>query len=193
MESLTKMIGGHSDVMLGLVAGRGADRFTELNQTISVWGLSAPPFDCWLAARGLDTLSLRMSAATGNAAALAEWLGQQSGVARVLYPGRADHPDHETARRVLAGRFGNMLGLDLAGGRDAVNRFLRQAPGVPFSPSLGHTTTTCSHPWTTSHRYVSPAEKLRQGITEGLIRLSVGAEPLEVVRGEMERGLRLGG
>jgi cystathionine beta-lyase/cystathionine gamma-synthase len=188
MESLTKMIGGHSDVMLGLLAGRGPDRFAELNQTVSVWGLSPAPFDSWLAARGLDTLALRMKAASENAAALAEWLAHQPGVARVLYPGRADHPDHEAARRVLAGGFGNVLGFDLAGGREAVNAFLRRG-GVPFSPSLGHTTTTCSHPWTTSHRYVSPAEKLRQGTTEGLVRLSVGAEPLEEARAAIERGL----
>lgn len=190
MESLTKMIGGHSDVMLGLVAGRGADRLAELSQALSVWGLSAPPFDCWLAARGLDTLGLRVQAASANAQALAEWLGEQPGVARVLYPGRADHPDHALSARVLTGGHGHMLGFDLAGGREAVNRFLRAAPGVPFSPSLGHTTTTCSHPATTSHRYVSAAEKRRQGISDGLIRLSVGAEPLAGIREELARGLR---
>ena len=82
-----------------------------------------------------------------------------------------------------------MLCFELAGGRDAVNRFMRRAPGIPFSPSLGHTRTTCSHPDTTSHRYESPAEKRRQGITEGLIRLSVGVEPFERVRDEMAKGL----
>ena len=82
-----------------------------------------------------------------------------------------------------------MLCFDLAGGREAVNRFLRQAPGVPFSPSLGNTTTTCSHPDTTSHRYVSPVEKARQGITDGLVRLSVGIEPLETIQAALGRGL----
>ena len=85
--------------------------------------------------------------------------------------------------------YGNMLCFDLAGGREAVNKFLRQAPGVPFSPSLGNTTTTCSHPATTSHRYVSPAEKQRQGITDGLVRLSVGVEPFEAIQAEMAKGL----
>jgi cystathionine beta-lyase/cystathionine gamma-synthase len=93
------------------------------------------------------------------------------------------------AARLLQGGFGNMLCFDLAGGRDAVNRFLRKARGIPFSPSLGHTTTTCSHPATTSHRYAGEAEKRRQGITEGLIRLSVGVEDVEEIKREMARGL----
>jgi cystathionine beta-lyase/cystathionine gamma-synthase len=81
------------------------------------------------------------------------------------------------------------VAFELAGGRDAVNRFMRQAPGIPFSPSLGHTTTTCSHPATTSHRYVSPAERKRQGITDALVRLSVGFENLQSIKEEMAKGL----
>jgi cystathionine beta-lyase/cystathionine gamma-synthase len=188
MESLTKMIGGHSDVTLGLVCGNN-DMQPEVSQVSSIWGFSSNPFDCWLAERGLNTLPLRMKTASANATALAEWLSQQAGVTRVIYPGRADHPDHELAGRLLHGGFGNMLCFDLAGGRDAVNGFMRQAPGIPFSPSLGHTTTTCSHPATTSHRYVSPAEKERQGITEGLVRLSVGVEDLSLIQSEMAKGL----
>jgi cystathionine beta-lyase/cystathionine gamma-synthase len=188
MESLTKLIAGHSDVTLGFVGGNG-DLQPELAQVASIWGLSANPFDCWLAQRGLATLAIRLRAASANAAALAVWLSEQPGVARVVYPGLPDHPDHDLAGRVLSGGAGNMLCFDLAGGREAVNRFMRAAPGVPFSPSLGHTTTTCSHPATTSHRYVSPAEKARQGITDGLIRLSVGVEEVEAIRREMGQGL----
>jgi cystathionine beta-lyase/cystathionine gamma-synthase len=84
-----------------------------------------------------------------------------------------------------------MLCFELAGGREAVNRFIRQAPEVPFSPSLGHYGTTISHPDTTSHRYESPPEKRRQGITDGLIRLSVGIEPLEDIQRAMRKGLAL--
>jgi cystathionine beta-lyase/cystathionine gamma-synthase len=188
MESLTKMIGGHADVTLGLIAGRG-DLLPEVMQVSSIWGFAANPFDCWLAERGLSTLELRMEQASANALWLAEWLEDQRGVARVLYPGLKGHPDYRLAGRIMKEAYGNMLCFDLAGGRDAVNRFLRQAPGVPFSPSLGNTTTTCSHPWTTSHRYVSPAEKERQGITEGLVRLSVGIEPFEAIQAEMAKGL----
>lgn len=188
MESLTKMIGGHSDVTLGLVSGRST-LAAEVTRAVSVWGFASNPFDCWLAGRGVTTLDLRVRAACANAARLAEWLAGQRGVKRVVYPGRPDHPDHATAARVLGGAFGNMLCFELAGGREAVNRFMRRAPGVPFSPSLGDTQTTCSHPASTSHRYVAPEEKDRLGITEGLVRLSVGIEDFNAIRDEMAAGL----
>jgi cystathionine gamma-synthase len=189
MESLTKMIAGHSDVTLGAVCGCG-DPFKEISQAASMWGLSSSPFDCWLAERGLETLALRMRTASANAAALADWLAEGPGVKRVVYPGRLDHPDHATAGRVLQGGYGNMLCFELAGGREAVNRFMRGAPGVPFSPSLGHTGTTCSHPATTSHRFVAAEEKARQGITDGLVRLSVGCEDLWRIKEEMAKGVK---
>jgi cystathionine beta-lyase/cystathionine gamma-synthase len=189
VESLTKMIGGHSDVTLGVICGSDADLLPQVSQAVSIWGLASNPFDCWLAARGLSTLALRVRAASANAAALADWLPSQPGVTRVVYPGRSDHPDHELARRLLRDGFGTMLCFELAGGREAVNRFLRRASGIPFSPSLGHTATTVSHPGTTSHRYTSAAEKRRQGIGDGLIRLSVGVEDLEQIRQEIRRGL----
>jgi cystathionine gamma-synthase len=189
IESLTKMIGGHSDVTLGMLAGK-AELPPQIAATVSIWGLASNPFDCWLAERGLATLELRMRAASANAAVLADWLAGQAGVSRVVYPGRSDHPDHALAKRLLGGSFGNMLCFELSGGRDAVNCFLRQAPGIPFSPSLGHTATTLSHPATTSHRYLSPAERKRQGIGDGLIRLSVGIEAIAEIQQEMERGLR---
>lgn len=188
VESLTKMIGGHSDVTLGAVAGN-EDLLPQLSQVVSIWGFASNPFDCWLASRGLQTLGLRMKTATANAAGLADWLAEQPGIARVVYPGRPDHPDHVLAQTLLPGGAGNMLCFELAGGRDAVNQFLRRAPGIPFSPSLGHATTTCSHPGSTSHRYVSPAEKKRQGIGDGLVRLSVGVEELTDIKAGLERGL----
>jgi len=191
MESLTKVIGGHSDVTLGLIAGNDVDLLPSITQIVSTWGLAANPFDCWLCERGLSTLELRMRAASTNAARLAQWLASAAGVTRVIYPGRADHPDHEIARKLFGMDFGNMLCFELSGGREAVNSFIRRATEIPFSPSLGHVTTTLSHPDTTSHRYESPAEKRRQGITDGLIRLSVGVEPFERIRDAFVRGLAL--
>jgi cystathionine beta-lyase/cystathionine gamma-synthase len=191
-ESLTKMIGGHSDVTLGAACGLG-DLLAPVSQVVSIWGFAANPFDAWLAVRGLSTLALRVKAASDNAAALAEWLPSQPGVLRVIYPGRPDHPDHELAGKVLQGGYGNMLCFELEGGREGVNRFLRLATGVPFSPSLGNTTTTCSHPASTSHRYVSPAERRRQGISDGLIRLSVGVEDLAQIQRELAIGLEVPG
>jgi len=190
MESLTKMIAGHSDVTLGFVGANDADMLPAINAAVSIWGLASNPFDCWLAERGLATLDLRMNAASENARRLADWLAERPGVSRVWYPARSDHPDYALAPRVLKGGFGAMLCFELAGGRDAVNRFMRAAPGIPFSPSLGHSATTLSHPATTSHRYVSPAERKRQSITDGLVRLSVGVEPLAKIQAEMAKGLQ---
>jgi cystathionine beta-lyase/cystathionine gamma-synthase len=189
MESLTKMIAGHSDVTLGLVAANDENLLPAVGAASSIWGLASNPFDCWLAERGLATLELRLRAASTNAAALADWLAEEPGVSRVWYPGRDDHPDRELAERVLCGGFGPMLCFELEAGRDGVNHFLANAPAIPFSPSLGHSSTTLSHPATTSHRYVSGAEKKRQGITDGLIRLSVGVEPLGQIQKEMQKGL----
>jgi cystathionine beta-lyase/cystathionine gamma-synthase len=188
VESLTKMIGGHGDVTLGLTCGAG-DHLAQVTQVSSIWGFASNPFDCWLASRGLATLPVRMRVGSENAAALADWLAEQPSVSRVLYPGRPDHPDHELACRLLKNGFGNMVTFELAGGREAVNHFMCKSKGIPFSPSLGNITTTCSHPGTTSHRYVSPAEKKRQGITDGQIRLSVGVEDLALIQREMARGL----
>jgi cystathionine beta-lyase/cystathionine gamma-synthase len=189
VESLTKMMSGHGDVTLGMVSGRG-DQLQSINQVVIIWGMAANPFDCWLAGRGLPTLTLRMRAASANAALLADWLAEQRGVSQVIYPGRAEHPDHALAKRILRDVFGNMIAFELSGGRSAVNHFMRRAPGIPFSPSLGNVTTTCSHPGTTSHRYVSPAERRRQGISDGVIRLSVGVEDVEAIKAELAAGLK---
>ena len=189
MESLTKMIGGHSDVVLGFLASKDDSLRATIADVVSMWGFAASPFGCWQAERGLLTLDLRMRAATANAEALADWLAVQPGVSRVVYPGRPDHPDHALARRLFPSGCGNMLCFELAGGRDAVNRFMRAAPGIPFSPSLGHATTTISYPAGTSHRHDSPAEREKQGITDGLIRVSAGCEPLEGLKREMAKGL----
>jgi cystathionine gamma-synthase len=188
-ESLTKMIGGHSDVTLGVVCGRDEELHRPLEQLRSIWGLSAAPFDCWLVQRSLATLPLRMRAATANALALADWLAEQPGVVRVIYPNRPDHPDYALAERLFPGGCGNLLCFEVEGGRAGVNHFLKEAEGIPFSPSLGHASTTCSHPYTTSHRFESPLEKKRRGITEGLIRLSVGVEDLSAIQDEITKGL----
>lgn len=188
IESLTKMMAGHADVTLGAVCGQG-DLGSQVAPVVSTWGLAANPFDCWLAERGLTTLALRLRTASATAAALADWLAEQTAVSRVVYPGLASHPDHDLARTLFQGNFGNMLCFELKGGRPAVNRFLRQAPEIPFSPSLGNVTTTLSHPASTSHRYVSPADKKRQGITDGLIRLSVGIEELNQIQAAIRKGL----
>jgi cystathionine beta-lyase/cystathionine gamma-synthase len=189
VESLTKLIGGHSDVTLGAAFGNDDNLQKQLGVVFSVWGMAPGPFDCWLAQRSIPTMPLRVLAAVKNAIGLAEWLRGQPGVARVIYPGLPDHPDHALAAKSLPLGPGNMVTIELDGGRGAVNRFMRRAAGIPFSPSLGDTHTTCSYPAGTSHRYVDPADKKRIGITDGLLRLSVGIEPFDDLCREVRRGL----
>jgi cystathionine beta-lyase/cystathionine gamma-synthase len=188
-ESLTKFIGGHSDITLGFIGGTNADDGKLIASAASTWGLTAGAFDCWLALRSLETLDLRVRAASQNTAELAVRIAKLPGVARVIYPGRPDHPDHAIARRLLPQGCGNMLSFELAGGRAAAVNFLRQTE-VPFCPSLGHSTTTVSYPAATSHRGMTADERQRLGVTDGLLRLSVGIEPVDVVMKELERGLR---
>lgn len=190
VESLTKMISGHSDVTLGWlgISPRLADAeqwHAQIAQTSSIWGFSGSPFDSWQAERGLGTLSLRMEKACDNALSLAQWLTQQSQVRQVVYPGLESHSDYGKAEEVLGGRFGNLISFEIEGGRKGVSELMRSVPEIPFSPSLGNFTTTWSHPATTSHRYVSPAQRKKQGITDGLIRLSVGIEPVETLQSRL--------
>lgn len=190
LESLTKMMNGHSDVVLGLLCGR-ADAWERVPGVLSAWGLTSSPFDCWLACRGLMTLHLRMERAGANARAVAEFLATRSEVATVFYPGLAAHPAHELATRQFGERYGSMVSFRLRGGRPAADAFiaaLRDA--IPFCPSLGDASTTLSHPETTSHRGLTPQERQALGIDGGVIRLSVGAESCDFLRAALEKGLQ---
>jgi cystathionine beta-lyase/cystathionine gamma-synthase len=190
MESLTKMIGGHSDVTLGYIGGTDAALGTLATAALSTFGPMASPFDCWMTERSLDTFELRATAAVRNTVALADWLSEQPGVKQVVFPGRADHPDHAVAKRLLPAGLGHMLCFELAD-RAAVNRFMQSAKGIPFAPSLGHAHTTCSYPDGTSHRFEPLEVKRSQGISPGLVRLSVGCEPLELIVQKVLSGFEL--
>ena len=177
VESISKSINGHSDVMLGAVCGRTAD-WQQVPDMLSIWGLSSSPFDCWLAARGLMTLHLRAEAASANALAVADYLDTQvNSASTVRYPGLTTHPDHELASRQFHGRYGAVVTFDLADGGAAAEAFIKSiAPHIPFAPSLGEVSTTLSHPASTSHRNLTPSEQTALGITNGTIRLSIGTE-----------------
>jgi cystathionine beta-lyase/cystathionine gamma-synthase len=173
-HSLTKLIGGHSDVTLGLLAG-GRSLVDRAAAVASAFGLSGNPFESWLALRGVSTLSLRSARACANALALAGKLASHPRVQAVHYPGLEGHPDHARAARMLRGGFGMIVTIDL-GGRAQADALIRALRHVPFAPSLGDVATTLSHPATTSHRGQSPEQWARQGINPGLVRLSVGLE-----------------
>jgi cystathionine beta-lyase/cystathionine gamma-synthase len=187
-ESLTKIMNGHSDVLLGLLCGR-ADAWERVPSVLSTWGWTAAPFDCWLAARGLATLHLRAERASDNALAAAEMLSRRPEVAGVDYPGLPTHPDHALAARQFGGRFGSIVTFHLAGGRTATDRLLAAAEHIPFCPSLGELHTTLSHPASTSHRGLSDEARAKLGISAGTIRLSVGTESPEFIVEALEQGL----
>ncbi len=184
IHSVTKMLGGHSDVTLGYVAARDAALARRLYDVAVTWGLTPSPFDCWLAERGLHSFEIRFERAQANAVALADHLAGLAGVEAVLYPGRADHPDHTRAVSLLGGQGGTMVGFRLNGGRAQVNRFLRAAEHIPFAPTLGDIGTTLAHPASSSHRALTPEGRAALGITEGFIRVSVGIEEIGLLKDE---------
>jgi cystathionine beta-lyase/cystathionine gamma-synthase len=188
LESLTKMMNGHSDVILGVLCGRDGD-CERMPGVSSAWGLAAGPFDCWLAFRGLSTLHLRMERACANALRAAEFLAARPEVNQVFYPGLKSHAGHALAARQFGARFGSILSFRLRGGRAAADRFIAAARTIPFCPSLGEVSTTLSHPETTSHRGLTPEERDRLGIDGGVIRLSVGVESPEWICEALAEGL----
>jgi len=192
-ESLTKIMNGHSDVLLGAVCGK-ADAWERVIGVVGSYGLSAAPFDSWLAARGIGTLALRAERASANALAAAKFLAGRAECARVYYPGLAEHPDHALARRQFADEsgaapFGSMLSFTLAGGGTAAAKFIAAAKRIPFCPSLGDLSTTLSHPESTSHRGFTPEERAALDITGGTIRLSVGIESAAAIIDALGEGL----
>ncbi len=188
MESVSKLMNGHSDVMLGVLCGHAAD-WERVPRVVAMWGLASSPWDCWLAARGLATMHLRAGRASENALAAAQFLQQQPQVTGVEYPGLASHREHDLAGRQLRGGFGNMVAFHLAGDRAAADKFIQAARQIPFCPSLGETYTTLSHPQSTSHRSLTEKERQALGIQGGTIRLSVGIESPDFVRQSLEQGL----
>jgi cystathionine gamma-synthase len=178
VHSLTKLLAGHSDATLGYVVARTPERNKALYDAAVTWGMTPSPFDCWLAERGLNTFELRFDRAQENAARLADSLAEMAGVESVLYPGRADHPDHNRASAVLNGNYGNMVSFRLDGGRKTTNAFLRAAENIAFAPTLGDVGTTLSHPASSSHRGLTAEGRAKLGITEGFIRVSVGVEDI---------------
>jgi cystathionine beta-lyase/cystathionine gamma-synthase len=184
IHSVTKMLAGHSDVTLGYAAARDPALTRRLYDVVVTWGLTPSPFDCWLAERGLHSFDVRFDRAQANAVALADHLAGLAGVEAVLYPGRADHPDHDRAVSLLGGQGGTMVGFRLKGGRTEVNGFLRAAEHIPFAPTLGDIGTTLSHPASSSHRALTPEARASLGITEGFIRVSVGIEEIGLLQAE---------
>ena len=188
MESLTKLINGHSDVVLGMLGGREAG-WPRVNSTAVTWGFNSSPWDCWLALRGIASMHLRVERASENAFQAARWLAQRPEVQSVDYPGLEQHPDHRLAERQFGGRYGSIVTFHVHGGTEAARRFIAAARSIPFCPSLGDISTTVSHPASTSHRGLTDDQRRQLGIDGGTLRLSCGVESADTILETLDIGL----
>lgn len=175
VESLTKYLGGHSDVIAGAVATNDDELAEEIAYYQYARGAVPGPFECFLALRGIKTLSARMDRHCDNAAAVAAFLDDHAGVERVYYPGLESHPNHEIARRQMRG-FGGMVSLELTGGLAAADAFASNLEVFILAESLGGVESLAEHPATMTHQDLSEAELTAAGIPPNFIRLSVGIE-----------------
>ena len=176
VHSTTKYIGGHSDIIGGIVIG-SAERVSAARKIVINAGGNASPWEAFLALRGLKTLALRMERHSTNALAVAQALERAPGVAAVRYPGLASHPQHELSCRVLRGGMaGGMLAVELEGGRPHGERFLGRMRVAVHATSLGGVETLVSHPASSSHRQLSEEGLAAAGLTPGTLRVSIGLE-----------------
>ncbi len=189
VESATKFLGGHSDLIAGVVAGP-RDLVAEVERVQVDTGATLGPFEAFLVLRGILTLAVRAERHARTAAALAGWLERQSGVRSVLYPGLPSHPQHDVAiRQFRPGVAGGMLAFEVEGGREA-GRSVIDALRLPeLTASLGSVHTMVVHPPSTSHRQSSESELLAAGITPGLLRVSVGLEDLDDLQADFSAAL----
>jgi cystathionine beta-lyase/cystathionine gamma-synthase len=189
VESATKFLGGHSDVIAGVVAG-SSERIAGVERAQIDTGATLGPLEAFLVLRGILTLALRVERHAATASALAAWLVRHDGVRSVLYPGLDSHPQHDVAlRQFRPGVAGGMLAFEVAGGREA-GRAVIDALRLPeLTASLGSVHTMVVHPPSTSHRQSTEAELLAAGITPGLLRVSVGLEDLEDLQDDLDAAL----
>lgn len=188
VHSTTKYLNGHSDVIGGAVVAREGALHEQLAWWANATGVTGAAFDSYLTLRGLRSLHARMSVHGENAAALAPWLVQQRGVKRVWFPGLPEHPGHELARRQQRG-FGAMITLEVEGGLDAARRFVEGLSLFSLAESLGGVESLIAHPATMTHAAMEPQARLAAGLTDGLLRLSVGIEALEDLRRDLAAGI----
>jgi cystathionine beta-lyase/cystathionine gamma-synthase len=188
MHSTTKFLNGHSDGLGGALIGSRPEYKERFWLVQKAAGGIMSPFECFLVLRGIRTLALRMKQHEENGRAVAEFLSTQPKVKRLAYPGLKSHPQHELAARQQRG-FGSMLSFDL-GRREAAGRFLAAIKLFLNAESLGGVESLASHSATTTHASLTDAERDAIGITEGLVRLSVGIEDKEDLVADLEQALK---
>jgi len=188
VHSLTKALGGHGDAIGGVVAGSSALTATVRDVVVKGFGGMLSPFNAFLISRGVRTLALRQAQACRSALAIAEWLEAHDAIARVFYPGLGSHPGHPVAKQQM-GAFGSLVSFELAGGLDAGRKLLDAVRLVTHAVSLGDVRSLITHPASTTASTMPPELRVRAGISDGLVRLSVGIEDTDDLIADLEQAL----
>ena len=188
IHSATKYLDGQGRCVGGAVIGNKELVGEKVYGFMRTCGPSLSPFNAWVFLKGLETLSLRVKAHSANALELAQWLEKQKRVKRVYYPGLASHPQHELAKKQQSG-FGGIVSFELDGGKDAAWKLIDSTRVISITANLGDTKSTITHPATTTHGRLTPEQRLDAGISDGLIRISVGLEDLEDIKKDLAHGL----
>lgn len=189
MHSATKYLNGHSDMVGGmLVVGDDTELAEQMTFLQNAVGGVQGPFDSFLALRGLKTLHLRMKAHCENAIQLATWLESHPAIEKVIYPGLKSHPQHDLAKRQMQG-FGGMISIYVKGGLAAARRMMERCELFACAESLGGVESLINHPAIMTHASVPPENRARLGITDNLVRLSVGVEDVADLRAELDAAL----
>ncbi len=189
VHSTTKYLGGHSD----LIGGAAITNDTKIHEPLSFLqnavGAVPGPLDCYLVLRGVKTLAVRMERHCQNAKAIGEYLLKQSKVERVLFPGLPDHPQRDIVRRQMRGS-GGMLSFQLSGGFNSCKKFLKQLRVFTVAESLGGVESLIEHPASMTHASIPRERRVELGVSDNLVRASVGIEDVEDLVSDLERGFR---
>jgi cystathionine beta-lyase/cystathionine gamma-synthase len=189
MHSLTKYLSGHNLIIGGIVATDREDLHEKLKFVQKSVGAVPSPFDCWLTMVGLKTLSLRMARHSASALRIARYLEDHPKVARVAYPGLPSHPMHAVAARQMEHGFSGMISFELKGGIPAGTKLMNSVKLCALAESLGSVETMITHPATMTHAEVPEEERKARGLSDGLVRLSVGIEDVEDVIEDLDQAL----
>jgi O-succinylhomoserine sulfhydrylase len=190
VHSATKYLDGQGRCLGGAVVGDKKLVGEEVFGVLRTGGVAMSPFNAWVFLKGLETLSLRMRAHCDNALTIATWLNDHPKIIKVNYPGLSSHPQHELVKRQQSG-FGGVLSFEVKGGKDAGWTVIDQTRILSITANLGDTKTTITHPATTTHGRIDPQLRQRAGITDGLVRLSIGLENCDDIKYDLERGFSI--
>lgn len=187
IHSLTKYLGGHSDLVGGVIVGSNPF-FKTLDPLLKNTGATLGPFEAWLTLRGIKTLPVRIERHNENAIKVAEFLETHPKIKKVYYPGLKSHPQHELARRQMSG-FGGTLSFELKGGLEAGRKLMNSVKLCLLAVSLGAVETLIQHPASMTHAIVPREERLKAGITDSLVRISVGIEDVTDIIQDLKQAL----